>query len=89
MPRLKLLNLLYDVTPTKCAPPTQPPHPPAPRAPLLQIGRRPPFPSRRHARAARIRYISAVLTEVGVIPPTSVPVVIREDAARAQLASRA
>lgn len=51
VPRLKLLNLMYDVTPTK--------------------------------------YITMVVTEAGVIPPTSVPVIIREDHARAQLASEA
>ena len=51
MPRLKLLNLVYDVTPTK--------------------------------------FITMVVTEAGVIPPTSVPVIIREDHARAQLAADA
>ena len=40
MPRLKLLNLLYDVTPMK--------------------------------------YLTVVVTEAGAIPPTSVPVIIRE-----------
>jgi len=49
MPRLKLLNLMYDVTPTK--------------------------------------FITMVVTEAGVIPPTSVPVIIREDIARSQLAA--
>ena len=29
-----------------------------------------------------------VVTEAGGIPPTSVPVIIREDAARAQLAAK-
>ena len=73
IPQLKLLNLLYDVTPTKylsvvvtevsallslTVPPTRPPG--SPRSP-----------------------------QVGIIPPTSVPVVIREDAARAQLPARA
>uniref|UniRef100_A0A6U8SGW5 Translation initiation factor eIF2B subunit delta n=2 Tax=Emiliania huxleyi TaxID=2903 RepID=A0A6U8SGW5_EMIHU len=47
-PRLKLLNLMYDVTPMK--------------------------------------YLTMVVTEAGVIPPTSVPVIIREDRDRAQLA---
>lgn len=47
MPRLKLLNLVYDVTPMK--------------------------------------YITMVVTEAGVVPPTSVPVIIREDAARMAL----
>ena len=47
MPRLKLLNLMYDVTPMK--------------------------------------YVTMVVTEAGVVPPTSVPVIIREDAARMQL----
>ena len=51
MPRLKLLNLVYDVMPTK--------------------------------------FITMVVTEAGVIPPTSVPVIIREDLARAQLAADA
>lgn len=50
MPRLKLLNLLYDVTPMK--------------------------------------YLTMVVTEAGVVPPTSVPVIIREDAARMQQAAR-
>ena len=73
IPQLKLLNLLYDVTPTKylsvvvtevsallslTVPPTRPLG--SPRSP-----------------------------QVGIIPPTSVPVVIREDAARAQLPARA
>lgn len=49
MPQLKLLNLMYDVTPTK--------------------------------------FITMVVTEAGVIPPTSVPVIIREDIARSQLAT--
>lgn len=44
IPRLKLLNLLYDATPMK--------------------------------------YLTMVVTEVGVIPPTSVPAVIREASAR-------
>jgi translation initiation factor eIF-2B subunit delta len=44
IPRLKLLNLMYDATP--------------------------------------MRYLTMVVTEVGVIPPTSVPAVIREGAAR-------
>jgi len=47
MPRLKLLNLVYDVTPMK--------------------------------------YLTMVVTEAGVVPPTSVPVIIREDAARMAL----
>lgn len=47
MPRLKLLNLIYDVTPMK--------------------------------------YLTMVVTEAGVVPPTSVPVIIREDAARMAL----
>jgi len=47
IPQLRLLNLLYDVTPMK--------------------------------------YLTMVVTEAGVIPPTSVPVIVREDAARAQL----
>lgn len=51
MPQLKLLNLMYDVTPTK--------------------------------------FITMVVTEAGVIPPTSVPVIIREDIARSQLAADA
>ena len=51
VPRLKLLNLMYDVTPTK--------------------------------------FITMVVTEAGVIPPTSVPVIIREDIARSQLAADA
>ena len=33
-------------------------------------------------------YLTMVITEAGLIPPTSVPVIIREDAARSQLASR-
>jgi translation initiation factor eIF-2B subunit delta len=48
-PRLKLLNLMYDVTPMK--------------------------------------YLTMIVTEAGVIPPTSVPVIIREDKDRAQLAN--
>ena len=44
IPRLKLLNLMYDATPMK--------------------------------------YLTMVVTEVGVIPPTSVPAVIRETSAR-------
>ena len=44
IPRLKLLNLLYDATPMK--------------------------------------YLTMVVTEVGVIPPSAVPAVIRESAAR-------
>ena len=44
IPRLKLLNLMYDATPMK--------------------------------------YLTMVVTEVGVIPPTSVPAVIRENSAR-------
>jgi translation initiation factor eIF-2B subunit delta len=44
LPRLKLLNLMYDATPMK--------------------------------------YLTMVVTEVGVIPPTSVPAVIRENSAR-------
>ena len=44
IPRLKLLNLVYDATPMK--------------------------------------YLTMVVTEVGVIPPTSVPAVIRENSAR-------
>lgn len=47
IPRLKLLNLVYDVTPMK--------------------------------------YLTMVITEAGVVPPTSVPVIIREDAARMAL----
>ncbi len=50
MPKLKLLNLLYDATPMK--------------------------------------YLTMVVTEAGVVPPTSVPVIIREDAARMQQAAR-
>ena len=50
VPTLKVLNLLYDVTP--------------------------------------MQYVTMVVTEAGVIPPTSVPVIIREDAARAQLAAK-
>jgi len=50
LPKLKLLNLVYDVTPMK--------------------------------------YITMVVTEAGVVPPTSVPVIIREDAARMQLQSQ-
>ena len=48
-PRLKLLNLMYDVTPMK--------------------------------------YLTMIVTEAGLIPPTSVPVIIREDKDRAQLAT--
>ena len=44
---LKLLNLVYDLTPTE--------------------------------------YISAIITEVGMIPPTSVPVIIREMDSRQQM----
>ena len=44
IPRLKLLNLMYDATPMK--------------------------------------YLTMVVTEVGIIPPTSVPAVIRENSAR-------
>ena len=50
MPKLKLLNLIYDVTPMK--------------------------------------FLTLIVTEAGVIPPTSVPVIIREDSARTQLQSR-
>ena len=50
VPTLKVLNLLYDVTP--------------------------------------MQYVTMVVTEAGGIPPTSVPVIIREDAARAQLAAK-
>jgi len=50
MPRLKLLNLVYDVTPMK--------------------------------------YLTMVVTEAGVVPPTSVPVIIREDAARMALQAK-
>lgn len=46
VPQLKLLNLLYDVTP--------------------------------------MRFLTVVVTEAGVIPPTSVPVILREEAARSQ-----
>ena len=34
-----------------------------------------------------MQYVTMVVTEAGVIPPTSVPVIIREDAARAQCAA--
>ena len=48
--KLKLLNLVYDVTPMK--------------------------------------YITMVVTEAGVVPPTSIPVIIRKDAARMQLQAK-